>query len=78
MKFVPCTAECEVLGHDRPEFDVLDPNNPRTGGIRLRHTSLPSQVSLCVEGRLILVMLAAIRRVSCISRVCSCPLSSST
>ena len=44
-RFVPCTAECEVLGHTRPEFDLLDISNPATGGVRLRHTSLPSQIN---------------------------------
>ena len=32
---------CQVLGHTRPEMDVLDVNNPSTGGVLLRHTSLP-------------------------------------
>lgn len=38
---VPATADCEVLGHTRPEFDLLDETNPSTGGIVLRHSSLP-------------------------------------
>jgi hypothetical protein len=38
---VPTTPACEVLGHTRPEFDFVDPTNPGTGGVILRHSSLP-------------------------------------
>ena len=40
-QMVDATADCEVLGHTRPEFDLLDETNPMTGGIVLKHSSLP-------------------------------------
>ena len=42
---VPATNDCEVLGHTRPEFDLLDESNPATGGIVLKHSSLPPSSS---------------------------------
>jgi len=42
---VIATEDCEVLGHTRPEFDLLDPTNPATGGIVLKHSSLPPSAS---------------------------------
>lgn len=39
-KVVPCTQDCEVLGHTRPEFDLVDESNPATGGVILRHSGL--------------------------------------
>jgi hypothetical protein len=42
---VDCTPDCEVLGHTRPEFDVVDDNNPATGGVLLRHAGLVPALS---------------------------------
>ena len=42
---VPATSDCEVIGHTRPEFDLLDESNPATGGIVLKHSSLPPSAS---------------------------------
>ena len=44
-QLVPATNDCEVLGHTRPEFDLLDETNPATGGIVLKHSSLPPSSS---------------------------------
>jgi hypothetical protein len=37
---VAATDDCEVLGHTRPEFDLLDEADPARGGIVLRHSAL--------------------------------------
>ncbi len=36
---------CEVLASSRPEWDLLDESNPRTGGIQLRYSSVPDSAS---------------------------------
>lgn len=41
---VAMTYPCEVLGHDRPVFDVIDPLNPRAGLV-LTHSALPPTAS---------------------------------
>lgn len=35
-----CTQGCEVIAHTRPEFDLIDPSNPATGGILLLHNGM--------------------------------------
>ena len=37
----PTSRPCEILAHDRPEFDLIDETNPATGGIRLTYSALP-------------------------------------
>lgn len=39
---VCCTAECELLGYGYPIFELVDPNNPKTGGINITHLSVPA------------------------------------
>jgi hypothetical protein len=29
-----------VLAHTRPEFDLIDPSNPATGGVLLKHDGM--------------------------------------
>lgn len=38
---VCCTAECELLGSGFPVFNIVDENNPETGGINITHTGVP-------------------------------------
>jgi hypothetical protein len=38
---VPCTANCEVLGTEYFHFELIDVNNPATGGVRMKHGAMP-------------------------------------
>jgi hypothetical protein len=42
-----CTADCEVLGVGLPEWSLLDPANPATGGVSLTYTGLSEGLSPC-------------------------------
>ena len=42
---VPVDANCEILAHTRPDFDLQDPGNPATGGIALSYQALPDAVN---------------------------------
>lgn len=42
---VVTTVPCVIFAHDRPEFDLLDENNPATGGIRLSYSGLTEPAS---------------------------------
>ena len=42
---VPVDANCEILAHTRPEFDLQDESNPATGGIALSYAALPDAVN---------------------------------
>lgn len=35
-----CTGDCEVLGVGTPIWTLIDPNNPATGGVSLKHTGV--------------------------------------
>jgi len=41
---MPIDANCEILAHTRPDFDLQDPTNPATGGITLSYQALPDAV----------------------------------
>lgn len=38
-----CTGDCTVLAHDIPRYELLDPNNPATGGIVITHAGMPPE-----------------------------------
>jgi hypothetical protein len=40
-KTVPYTHPCVILATTRPEWDLVDQSNPRTGGIQLRYGAMP-------------------------------------
>lgn len=42
---VQTSYPCEILAHDRPEFDLIDETNPATGGIALSFSALPEPLS---------------------------------
>jgi len=38
-----CSANCEVLGVGQPIFELIDSNNPATGGIQITYRGSPSK-----------------------------------
>ena len=44
-KNVSVDAPCEIIAHSRPDFDLIDPSNPLTGGISLSYQGLPDSVA---------------------------------
>jgi len=44
-KNVSMDNPCEIIAHSRPDFDLIDPNNPLNGGISLSYTGLPDSVA---------------------------------
>jgi hypothetical protein len=40
---VCCTGDCTVLAHDIPRYQLLDSNNPTTGGIIITHAGMPPE-----------------------------------
>ena len=39
---VCCTRSCAVIAHTRPEYDFVAVDNPRNGGLVLRHGGMPA------------------------------------
>lgn len=42
---VSVDAPCEIIAHSRPDFDLIDPSNPLTGGISLSYQGLPDSAA---------------------------------
>lgn len=36
-----CTGDCTVIAHDIPRYDLMDGNNPKTGGVVITHAGMP-------------------------------------
>ena len=57
-----CTADCQVLGVGAPEWSLIDPSNPETGGVRAHFTGIPASACDygCVDARVAVLVCAAV------------------